>query len=828
MEERLEEIGQSEGIRYDLVDYDSLEQNYADYDAGKIDGFLQERMIKDRQDEIAATLYAMPTHLAVKKGNKELLQRLDAAIAAIELVNPYWNISLFDKYFHRQLQQPLVLTHEEREYLKEKGKLVVFASPGQPPYTYFENGNHHGIIEAILQTMAQDLGIEIEVRETGTNDEMMELMTNGQADAIADFFSDFNWAKEHNARLSFPYLELNYVAVIRRGAVLPDTPRVACPRSHFYTYRFLEKMFPAEQRIYYDTPEQCLAAVSFGQADITYTKAVTAQRDIWNGGFYDLVTNGNVVFSHSVAMAVSDQADPMLLRILNKEISHLNPDEIQGIMNRELFSTKEEGSLRSYVYRYPMQFLLGVLLLAGLIIGGLLYMMYMRRRYMHRMREMAYMDPSMGLHNLNWFVDVVPRMIEKERQARAEGRLFIVAYSVERRELLNNSFGRKAVLAERRRQVLQAEREEPWLQAVAVMEANACGFCCVRPGEDIARLLCASLENRSLVPLGSMQIRVNIKAGICQVPPNREADIHALMDAAFAASTELFGRREKVGFYNEGHRQENERQARLEALMEKALTAREFQVWLQSKYDIRTQRVSGAEALVRWQSPEMGFLMPGQFIDLFERCGFIVEFDYYMLETVCQLQRQRLDAGLPIVTISVNQSRLHMQEEGYVERMKQIMEQYRLPHEAVELELTETAFTELREKKQDVLKVVLALQSMGFALSMDDFGTGYSSLELLQQIPMDVMKLDRSLLLAAEKDLRAEMILESMIQLGNRLQMQVLCEGIETKEQEQLLLGHGCCFGQGFLYGKPMPAADFGAFLTSHGGRAADEDSVLY
>lgn len=117
---------------------------------------------------------------------------------------------------------------------------------------------------------------------------------------------------------------------------------------------------------------------------------------------------------------------------------------------------------------------------------------------------------------------------------------------------------------------------------------------------------------------------------------------------------------------------------------------------------------------------------------------------------------------------------------------------------------------------------------MGFGLSMDDFGTGYSSLELLQQIPMDVMKLDRSLLLAAEKDLRAEMILESMIQLGNRLQMQVLCEGIETKEQEQLLLGHGCYFGQGFLYGKPMPAADFGAFLTSHGGRAADEDSVLY
>ena len=213
--------------------------------------------------------------------------------------------------------------------------------------------------------MSRDLGIEIEVRETQTNDEMMELMKDGQADVIADFFSDFNWGKEHNARLSFPYLELNYVAVTRRGAVLPERPRAACPSGHYYTYLFLEKMFPAGQRVYYDTPGKCLAAVSVGQADITYTKAVTAQQDIWNGGFYNLVTNGNVAFSHNVSMAVSSQADPILLRILNKEISHLNPDEIQGIVSRTLFSTKEEGSLRSYVYRYPMQFLLGVLLLAA-------------------------------------------------------------------------------------------------------------------------------------------------------------------------------------------------------------------------------------------------------------------------------------------------------------------------------------------------------------------------------------------------------------------------------------------------------------------------------
>ena len=704
------------------------------------------------------------------------------------------------------------MTPHEREYLKEKKKIVVFASPKQPPYTYFENGQYKGIVEEILQKMEQDLDVEFEVLERPEDDEeITAMMERGEADAIVDFFSDFNWANEYNAQLTFPYLNLDYVAVVRRNEGLPEKPRVACPRGYYYTHHFVEQMFPPEQLVYCDSQRKSLAAVSSGQADMAFAKAVTVQRDIWDGKFYDLVTNGNVFFTHGVSMAVNRATDPILLHILNKEIKQLNPEETQRIVNKELFSTKEEGNLWSYVYRYPLRFLGGVIAAALLIIASLLYAMMLRQRYTKRLREMAYTDSVLKIHNMNWFVDMVPGMIAKEKQARIEGRMFIAVFELERGAVLNNNYGRKSFLNAWRRHISLAQSESPWIRAVAVLAEQPCVFCCMAPGEDILQAVTDLVDRRHLFRLGTMRIRATFKVGICPVPPEGALQLHPLIDAARVTCNELLGQRVNVGFYNEEHQQEKTRQIKIESLMEKALQAQEFQVWYQPKYDIRTHRVKGAEALVRWQSPELGFMMPGQFIDQFEQCGFIVEFDYYMLEAVCRYQRRRLDAGLPIVTISVNQSRLHMQEVGYLEHMQQIVNRYQLPAHTVELELTETAFGDF--DKQHALAVVKGLQAMGYVISMDDFGTGYSSLALLQLIPVDVMKLDRSLLLAAEVDMRSQIILDGAIQMGNALDMHIICEGIETEAQEQLLLKHGCCFGQGFLFARPMSAGDFEQFL---------------
>ena len=179
------------------------------------------------------------------------------------------------------------------------------------------------------------------------------------------------------------------------------------------------------------------------------------------------------------------------------------------------------------------------------------------------------------------------------------------------------------------------------------------------------------------------------------------------------------------------------------------------------------------------------------------------------------MQRERLDAGKEVVPISVNQSRLHMTEEGYLEKIQMIRDTYELPEGLIELEVTETMFGDFDAKAghDNAEHIINELHKMGFSVSVDDFGSGYSSFMMLGSLPMDVMKIDRSLLTGADKSPRLREILHNVINLGNSLKMRVLCEGIETKEEEDLLLELGCYYGQGFLNAKPMPVEDFVEFL---------------
>ncbi len=163
-----------------------------------------------------------------------------------------------------------------------------------------------------------------------------------------------------------------------------------------------------------------------------------------------------------------------------------------------------------------------------------------------------------------------------------------------------------------------------------------------------------------------------------------------------------------------------------------------------------------------------------------------------------------------------------MREAGYVKRMGEIQSLYPLPHGAVELELTETAFIDYDTKTEgaDAPSIVAALREMGYAIAMDDFCTGYSSISMLQRLPMDIMKIDRAMLLASENSPRGQKILRNVVNFGQSLDMLVLCEGIETPAQEEMLLRNGCSYGQGFLFSKPMPNEKYPDFVNEHGSAA--------
>ena len=299
--------------------------------------------------------------------------------------------------------------------------------------------------------------------------------------------------------------------------------------------------------------------------------------------------------------------------------------------------------------------------------------------------------------------------------------------------------------------------------------------------------------------------------GICPVPRHGEIDAEILMDNAMMARNEIISQNQSIGLFNTFMHDEMLKHQQIELYMEKALENEEFEIYLQAKYDMNLCAICGAEALIRWQSPEMGFLTPNHFIHIFERNGFILKLDYYVLEKICTVLQKRLQKKLPVVPISVNQSGLHMSERGYLSNMQTIADRYKLPRKLVELELTETAFIDFNAKteRENTLKIARRLKSIGFALSMDDFCTGYSSIAMLRTLPIDIMKIDRSMLLSAETSERSLTIFKQVIELGKRLNMTVLVEGIETEAQSRLTQAAGCHIAQGFLFAQPIPMEKF-------------------
>lgn len=245
---------------------------------------------------------------------------------------------------------------------------------------------------------------------------------------------------------------------------------------------------------------------------------------------------------------------------------------------------------------------------------------------------------------------------------------------------------------------------------------------------------------------------------------------------------------------------------KVEERIDEAISKREFKVYFQPKYNPINEKLVGAEALIRWVSEEEGLVSPIDFIPIYERNGLIKKIDDYMLDTVARYQAKWIQMGRRVVPVSVNVSRAHFAEDNLAEHIRDIVDRYKVPHEYIEIELTESAFF---DDKDIILKIVEKIQSYGFEVSMDDFGTGYSSLNSLKDLDLDVLKLDAEFFRGSMDESRAKIVISDAIRMAKHLGMKVVAEGIEKKEQVQFLADAGCDMIQGFYYSKPVPAADF-------------------
>ncbi len=253
----------------------------------------------------------------------------------------------------------------------------------------------------------------------------------------------------------------------------------------------------------------------------------------------------------------------------------------------------------------------------------------------------------------------------------------------------------------------------------------------------------------------------------------------------------------------------------IEDEMKPALEGHQFVMYLQPKIDMKTNLPCGSEALIRWNHPQKGLVPPYKFVPLFERNGFIVEVDKFMWEEACKAIKDWIDSGLEPLPVSVNISRIHFKYEDIVSTIENLVKKYNIPKKYLELELTESAFL---DNEGAVNSAIIQLQELGYTIAMDDFGIGYSSLNMLRKLPVNVLKLDRGFINEASCTERGLIVLNHITQMARDLKATVVCEGIETPEQVNMLRNAGGDIAQGFYYAKPMPLEEYNNFVYHHEG----------
>jgi EAL domain-containing protein (putative c-di-GMP-specific phosphodiesterase class I) len=305
-------------------------------------------------------------------------------------------------------------------------------------------------------------------------------------------------------------------------------------------------------------------------------------------------------------------------------------------------------------------------------------------------------------------------------------------------------------------------------------------------------------------------LRVTGSIGVTTYPEDGQSADLLIRNADLAMYQAKEKGRNTYQFFEKGMNVRAVERQSIEGDLRCALERNEFVMHYQPKIDLKSGEITGVEGLVRWQHPEKGLVGPMQFISVAEDCGLMLPIGKWILRESCRQAKAWQDAGLPLFEMAVNVSSVEFRSDQFIGSISTILKETGLEPGYLELELSESVLMQHAESSVPVLQ---KLKAMGVRLAIDDFGTGYSSLSYLRQFPIDTLKVDQSFIHEINADTDEATIISAVINMGCRLKHRVIAEGVETAEQLAFLRAHGCDEGQGFYFGRPMPAEETAKLL---------------
>lgn len=787
--EQLEQYAELNGFTYELVEYNSAEETLDAVLNGDTDAVLQVDISMKDGFRTIASFSPNPYYFALYKGDTDLLKTINKALYNMDKSYPHLQTELYNQYF--KSYNEFMISEEDKEYIKQLGTVKVIFCDGNAPFQYVVNGKVKGLAVEFFDEFAKKTGLKYEPVIVNSCQEGIELIEHGKADIVACAATSSAYIATDGMKFTLPYFTSSTVSVY-----IPDVS---------------DKVGNDKNEQFYTNTQDALNKMRSNVEQQARLDFYSVNHYLNKKMLYDnLNVNWSSEKNISYSVGISNNISDRMIKLLNNFTNSFPSTQLQNILYQYMTDDVEYTFTELlYIYKY---WIVGIAILLTLI--ACVYVMYRRSKLakyevavtQNRLEHLSRYDDLTGAYNGIYFRTLLSENCNKHIP------LALVVLNIRNFKYVNETYG-----------VLTADKVLCKIKECLDSIKKTDEFFC-RESADIFYLALKENSDEQLKKrihsiyqliqekcsdlLGQYIVSISCGAVFIEKSPepfSASANMNYIMAALAQTKTK---KHLDICIYNDELHKSEQIRLYVESHMQSALEKGEFKLYLQPKINLTTGYLSGAEALVRWQSEDKGMIYPDQFIPVFEENGFCVKLDLYMIEQACKQIRYWIDKGIKPIHISVNQTRLLFASEGYVEKLLQITNKYNVSPEYITLEILESIALDNIEKINNCIE---KLRKYGFRISMDDFGSGYSSLNTLGKLKIDELKLDRLFLMDVTKDKEGiqRKVMACILELAKQLNIATVAEGVETKQDENMITQLNCDCGQGYYYSRPISVSDF-------------------